>query len=100
MSLTEEAVRSLLDGPRSNGGATEFAMQKQVHGLTVHVNPWPVSTEPDKWMAEIPALPGCLAWGDTPEEAVDIITNLVADFLPDGSTGDVGPQAGVSPRAA
>lgn len=65
-------------------------MLKQVYGLTVEIHEWPISTEPDKWMAEIPALPGCTAWGDTPEEALDIISDLIVDFLPDKSAGDVG----------
>ena len=32
----------------------------------------------DKYMAEIPALPGCRAWGDTPEEALDILSSVAA----------------------
>ena len=32
-----------------------------------------LSTEPDQYMAEIPALPGCRAWGDTPEETIETI---------------------------
>ena len=34
------------------------------------------STEPDKYMAEIPILPGCRAWGDTPAETVDILQSV------------------------
>ena len=34
------------------------------------------STEPDKYMAEIPILPGCRAWGDTPDETVDILQSV------------------------
>ena len=34
-------------------------------------------------MAEIPALPGCTAWGDTPEEAIDIISDLAVHFIRD-----------------
>lgn len=34
------------------------------------------STEPDKYMAEIPILPGCRAWGDTPAETVDILHSV------------------------
>ena len=34
-------------------------------------------------MAEIPALPGCMAWGDTPEEAIDIISDLAVHFIRD-----------------
>ena len=39
------------------------------------------STEPDKYMAEIPILPGCRAWGDTPAEAVDILESLAVGFI-------------------
>ena len=34
-------------------------------------------------MAEIPALPGCTAWGDTQEEAIDIIADLAVHFIRD-----------------
>ena len=36
------------------------------------------STEPDKYMAEIPALPGCRVWEDTPKEAIDILQDVAA----------------------
>ena len=39
------------------------------------------STEPDKYMAEIPILPGCRAWGDTPAETVDILQSVAAAFI-------------------
>ena len=71
-------------------------MLKIVHGLSVQVNPWPISTEPDKWMAEIPALPGCTAWADTPEEALEIIADLVVDFLPSSNAEDA--SAGSNPH--
>lgn len=32
----------------------------------------------DKYLAEIPVLPGCRAWGDTPEEALDILSSVAA----------------------
>ncbi len=32
----------------------------------------------DKYMADIPDLPGCRAWGNTPEEALDILTSVAA----------------------
>ncbi len=39
------------------------------------------STEPDKYMAEIPDLPGCRAWADTPDEAIDILESLAPSFI-------------------
>ena len=39
------------------------------------------STEPDKYMAEIPALPGCRVWGDTPEDAIDILQDVAAAII-------------------
>ena len=39
------------------------------------------STEPDKYMAEIPILPGCRAWGDTPAETLDILQSLAGGFI-------------------
>ena len=32
----------------------------------------------DKYMAEVPALPGCRAWGDTPEDTLDILQSVAA----------------------
>ena len=40
-----------------------------------------LSTEPDQYMAEIPALPGCRAWGDTPEETVETLQSVAAAFI-------------------
>lgn len=77
-------------------GATVLDMLKQQYKLSVRVNDWPISTEPDKWMAEIPALPGCTAWGDTPEEALEIIADLAVHFIRDDiSANALSPQ--VSP---
>ena len=39
------------------------------------------STEPDKYMAEIPILPGCMAWGGTPAETVDILQSVAAAMI-------------------
>ena len=39
------------------------------------------STEPDKYMAEIPTLPGCRVWGDTPEDALDILQDVAATII-------------------
>ncbi len=39
------------------------------------------STEDDKYMAEIPALPGCRAWGDTPAETLYILEGVAKAFI-------------------
>ena len=35
----------------------------------------------DKYVAEIPALPGCRAWGDTPEETLWILEGVAQAFI-------------------
>ena len=35
----------------------------------------------DKYLAEIPALPGCRAWGDTEAEALDYARSVAVAFL-------------------
>ena len=35
----------------------------------------------DKYVAEIPALPGCRAWGDTEAEALDYVRSVAIAFL-------------------
>ena len=35
----------------------------------------------DKYMAEIPALPGCRAWGDTAAEALENLQSVAAAFI-------------------
>jgi predicted RNase H-like HicB family nuclease len=35
----------------------------------------------NKYMAEIPLLSGCRAWGDTPAEALEILRNVAAEFI-------------------
>ena len=38
----------------------------------------PSEESEDKYLAEIPAIPGCRAWGDTPEDALDILRSVAA----------------------
>ncbi len=35
----------------------------------------------DKFMAEVPAIPGCRAWGDTPNEALENVQSVAAQFI-------------------
>ena len=34
-----------------------------------------------KYMAEVPILPGCRAWGDTPAEALNNIESVASEFI-------------------
>ena len=60
-----------------------IAPQKETRPMKTYKLPYVLyppsqSTEPDKYMAEIPILPGCMAWGDTPAETVDILQSVAA----------------------
>ncbi len=35
----------------------------------------------DKYMAEIPILTGCRAWGDTPAEAMENLRSVAGEFM-------------------
>jgi len=35
----------------------------------------------NKYMAEVPALPGCRAWGDTPSEALENLRSVASEFI-------------------
>ena len=35
----------------------------------------------NKYMAEVTPLVGCRAWGDTPEEALDNVRSVAAEFI-------------------
>ena len=35
----------------------------------------------DKYMAEVPSLPGCRAWGETPAEALEHLQSVAAAFI-------------------
>ena len=35
----------------------------------------------DKYMAEVPALPGCRAWGDSPTEVMENLQSVAAGFI-------------------
>ena len=54
---------------------------KRYYNLSYVIHSPAESTEPDKYMVEIPDLPGCRAWGDTPDEAVEILESLAPAFI-------------------
>ena len=68
--------------------------ERQGYRLVVELRAPSESTEPDKYMAEIPALPGCRAWGDTPSETVEIVLSLALEFV---RLGDVPQDAVMRP---
>ena len=35
----------------------------------------------NKYMAEVPVLPGCRAWGATPEEALEYVQDVARKFI-------------------
>ena len=54
-------------------------MTKQ-YRLAYTMRPPSYDTE-DKYLAEVPALPGCRAWGDTPEEALEYLESVAAAYI-------------------
>lgn len=41
----------------------------------------PCEDTEDMYMAEVPALPGCRAWGETPELALEYIESVAQAFI-------------------
>lgn len=52
----------------------------KLYKLRFSMSPPSVDTE-DKFMAEIAALPGCRAWGDTADEALLNLQSVAAAFI-------------------
>ncbi|HHW40959.1 MAG TPA: type II toxin-antitoxin system HicB family antitoxin [Syntrophomonadaceae bacterium] len=40
-----------------------------------------VPEEDGRWMAEVPALPGCVTWGNTKEQAIERIREAIELYL-------------------
>src|SRR5947207_7308282 len=72
---TEACLRAV---PRRLSAILRFMT---LYRLSYIVRPPQDDEEPDKFIAEIPLLPGCRAWGDTPAEAVEILQSLAAAFI-------------------
>ena len=61
--------------------ATGHTVTPMKHYKLRYVMHDPSEDTEDKYMAEIPALPGCRAWGDTPEDTLDILEGVAAAFI-------------------
>ena len=61
--------------------ASAILRKMKLYRLKYVVRPPQEDEEPDKFIAEIPLLPGCRAWGDTPAEAVEILQSLATAFI-------------------
>ncbi|MCL6449055.1 MAG: type II toxin-antitoxin system HicB family antitoxin [Armatimonadetes bacterium] len=40
-----------------------------------------IPEEDGRWTAEVPALPGCVTWGNTKEEAIERIKEAISLYL-------------------
>lgn len=41
----------------------------------------PCAETEDMYLAEVPVLPGCRAWGTTPAEALDSLDSVATEFI-------------------
>lgn len=57
------------------------------------------STEPDKYMAEVPSFPNCVAWGDTAEETLAILESVVVETIQVYQERGYELPVGISPLA-
>ena len=51
-----------------------------IYRLDITIRPPSVDTE-DKYLAEVPSLPGCRAWGDTLQDALASVESVAAGFI-------------------
>ena len=58
--------------------------------IVIHV---PYNTGEGKYLGEVPALPGCRAWGDTPAETIENLQSVAGAFIESyRSKGDPLPE--------
>ena len=60
------------------GGVADSTMK--LYKLPIVIQEPSDETE-DKFMAEVPSLPGCRAWGDTPAEVLENLHSVAAGFI-------------------
>lgn len=63
--------------PNSNS-SLDFHMKQYELPVIIYK---PIERTENKYMAEVPVLPGCRAWGDTPAEAMDILKSVTGEFI-------------------
>ena len=74
-----------------------MTIERKHYRLLCVLYPPSESTEPDKYMAETPAFPNCVAWGDTPEETIEILESVVAVTIQTYEERGYALPPGVSP---
>lgn len=55
-------------------------VEMAIYRLPVAIRP-PSEDRENKYLAEVPVLPGCRAWGDTLPEALDYIESVARAFI-------------------
>ena len=53
-------------------------MKQYKLAVTMHE---PTDDTENKYMAQIPIMPGCRAWGDTPPEALENLRSVAGEFI-------------------
>ena len=64
--------------PSRNMGRQRELMKQYRLPVTLHE---PSQETEFKYMAEVPILPGCRAWGETPSEALDNLQSVAGEFI-------------------
>jgi predicted RNase H-like HicB family nuclease len=73
-------------------GKPEGCEDMKQYRLPVMISRPSAETE-NKYMAEVASLPGCRAWGDTPEEALDNVRSVASEFIQSYEAhGQQGPE--------
>ena len=62
------------------GGAIVVA-ERERHRMAYVLYDPSESTEPDKFMAQVPSFPNCVVWGDTAEETIAILESVVVEMI-------------------
>jgi predicted RNase H-like HicB family nuclease len=75
-------VRADAGWPLASRKLTVFKEDYSMKQYRLPVTMYQPSEETEnKYMAEVPVLPGCRAWGDTPSEALENLRSVAGEFI-------------------